>query len=83
MKLGPSYHRPPQAVRVRQVIECEAIRGRGVDRDPIRRVVQFWSFDGELLQRMTRTRRGEVATLAHPPLAPLMRPQECGRDSVR
>lgn len=32
-----------------QVIEAEETRGRGVESDPVRRVKQYWSTDGELL----------------------------------
>lgn len=35
--------------KVIQVIETEERRGKGVEDDPIRRVVQYWSLDGDLL----------------------------------
>jgi hypothetical protein len=36
--------------RIIQVIETNlATRGKGVEGDPIRRIKQYWSLDGELL----------------------------------
>lgn len=35
--------------RVIQVIETRAICGAGIENDPIREVIQYWSFEGELL----------------------------------
>lgn len=35
--------------KVIQVIETEVTRGKGVDDDPLRGVMQYWSLDGELL----------------------------------
>lgn len=35
--------------KVIQVIEVEEKRGKGIVGDPVRRVMQYWSFDGELL----------------------------------
>jgi hypothetical protein len=37
------------SARVIQVIEVEATRGKGVEDNPIRRVMQYFSFDGVLL----------------------------------
>jgi hypothetical protein len=40
----------PSSVKVVQVIETVAMRGRGDDeRDPVRSVKQYWTFDGVLL----------------------------------
>lgn len=41
--------RGTDSARVIQVIETEAIAGRGTADDPVRAVLQYWSFDGELL----------------------------------
>lgn len=35
--------------KVIQVIEVELKRGKGVEDDPIRGVLQYWSLDGDLL----------------------------------
>ncbi|WP_315731713.1 MULTISPECIES: hypothetical protein [unclassified Bradyrhizobium] len=35
--------------KVIQVIEVEEKRGKGIVGDPVRCVMQYWSFDGELL----------------------------------
>lgn len=35
--------------RVLQVIECEASRGKGVEGDPHRRVLQYYTPEGEFL----------------------------------
>lgn len=35
--------------KVIQVIETEITRGKGVEGDVYRRVMQYWTFDGELL----------------------------------
>lgn len=42
-------HQTPRGVKVVRVIEVRAIRGEGTEKDPVREVVQFWSFDGMLL----------------------------------
>jgi hypothetical protein len=39
----------PKSARIVRVIEVVAARGAGVINDPIRQVVQYWSFDGTLL----------------------------------
>ena len=39
----------PDKAKVIQVIRVEAIRGEGTDDDPVRRVYQYWSFQGALL----------------------------------
>lgn len=35
--------------KVIQVIETETVRGKGVEGNIFRRVMQYWTFDGELL----------------------------------
>ena len=35
--------------KVIQVIETQAIRGAGIKEDPVRTVIQYWDFDGNLL----------------------------------
>lgn len=35
--------------RIVEFIECEDRRGRGIEGDPIRRVTQYWTKDGELV----------------------------------
>lgn len=35
--------------KVIQVIETDTLRGKGVEGDVYRRVMQYWTFDGELL----------------------------------
>ena len=39
----------PDKAKVIQVIRVEAIRGEGTDDDPVRKVFQYWSFQGNLL----------------------------------
>lgn len=42
--------RGTDSARVIQVIQTTALRGTGVDeKDPCRRVIQYWSLDGKLL----------------------------------
>lgn len=36
-------------VRVIRVIETRAIRGSGTEEDPVREIVQYWDFEGNLL----------------------------------
>ena len=55
------YKNPGEMQRVIQVIETTlAVRGKGVDGDPIRRITQYWTLDGTLpaevdpLQQLTR-----------------------------
>lgn len=39
----------PENVKLIEVIEVIFIRGKGTDNDPVRRLKQYWSTDGELL----------------------------------
>ena len=41
--------RTPDSVKVIKVVEVRAARGAGADSDPVRIVVQIWSFEGDLL----------------------------------
>lgn len=41
--------RGADSARVIQVIETRALAGRGTEKDPARWMVQYWSFEGELL----------------------------------
>lgn len=45
----PVRPRGTDSARVIQVIETRAIVGVGIPGDPVREVVQYWSFDGEKL----------------------------------
>lgn len=42
-------HQTTRVAKVVHVIETVSLRGAGTDRDPIREVIQYWSFDGVLL----------------------------------
>jgi hypothetical protein len=42
-------HETPRSVKVIRVIEVVAIRGAGVEGDPVREVRQYWSLDGVML----------------------------------
>lgn len=37
------------SAKIEQVIVTRALKGSGTENDPYREVVQYWSFDGELL----------------------------------
>ena len=39
----------PRSVKIREVIEVEAVRGKGTEDERIRVVTQYYSRDGELL----------------------------------
>jgi hypothetical protein len=39
----------PDSVKRIEVIEVRCGRGSGIDRDPFRIVIQYWSMDGALL----------------------------------
>ena len=41
--------RTPDSVKLIRVIEVKAIRGTGIDSDPVRIVLQIWSLDGKLI----------------------------------
>ncbi|MFD2116390.1 carboxypeptidase [Paenibacillus yanchengensis] len=41
--------RGTDSARVIRVIETKAARGLGTEEDPMRVVIQYWSFDGRLL----------------------------------
>lgn len=42
-------HETPRNVKVVRVIEVRSLRGGGSEEDPVREVVQYWSFDGVML----------------------------------
>ena len=44
--------RGTDSARVIQVIVTEAIEGRGIEADPVRSVLQYWSLDGEVLAKV-------------------------------
>lgn len=44
--------RGTDSARVIQVIETKAIRGVGVEKDPVREVTQYWDLDGNFLAEM-------------------------------
>lgn len=48
--------RGTDSAKVIQVIETRAIMGAGERGDPVREVVQYWSFDGEMLAEYDPTR---------------------------
>jgi len=58
--------------RLRQVIEVEITRGKGVDTDPLRRIVQYWSTEGE-----------ELLAESKDPYPPSLRPSFKKDDRVR
>ncbi len=43
------FPRGTDSARVIQVIETEAMRGRGTNAEPVRRVKQYWTLEGEFL----------------------------------
>lgn len=50
--MDPQETRRPQGpyrVKVIQVIETESLEGRGTEKDPCRRVTQYWSMEGKML----------------------------------
>lgn len=53
-------HVTPRSVEVVKLIQVCALRGAGVDGDPVREVVQYWSLDGKLVaERDPSTRSPE------------------------
>lgn len=47
-----------------QVIDMEERRGLGNDRDPVRRVRQFWTPEGELLAEVDEWRDSRIREMA-------------------
>lgn len=47
--MGQARPRGTDRARVIEVIETVSIRGSGSEEDPVRKVFQYWSTDGELL----------------------------------
>lgn len=41
--------RGTDSAKIIEVIETKALRGRGTEADPVRYVLQYWSFEGKLL----------------------------------
>ncbi len=37
------------SAKVIQVIETKSTRGKGTDADPVREVIQYWDFEGNLI----------------------------------
>lgn len=48
-QLKTARPRGTDSAKVIQVIETISLRGSGTDKDPVRAVKQFWSFDGDLI----------------------------------
>ena len=48
-KAEPARPRGTDAARVIQVVETKALAGLGTAEDPCRWLIQYWSFEGELL----------------------------------
>jgi hypothetical protein len=42
-------HEGTMAAKVIQVIETKALRGEGVEGDPVRDILQYWTLDGRLI----------------------------------
>lgn len=59
--------KPVSAVRIRQVIEVQAVRGKGTNADPCRVILQYWSLDGELLAENDVLMTGEDPEPPHLP----------------
>ncbi len=55
--------RGTDSAKVISVIETRAMAGRGTEEDPVRELIQYWSFNGELLAV-----NDPVARLPEPPL---------------
>jgi len=47
--------RGTDSARVIRVVETSSITGRGTFEDPVKKVRQYWSFDGKLLANSTST----------------------------
>lgn len=46
---SPAYFRGTESATVIKVIKTVAWRGDGTQREPFRRVIQYWTFDGNLI----------------------------------
>ncbi len=55
--------RGTDSARVIQVIETSSIIGRGTFEDPVKKVRQYWSFDGRLLANSVSTTAPEDSEL--------------------
>ena len=44
----------PTEVRVINVIEVKAKKGLGIEKDPVREVIQYWDFQGNFLAEMDK-----------------------------
>lgn len=49
MKVRPNG---AESAKVIKVIETKSLRGIGTDKDPLRNITQYWSFEGEFLAEM-------------------------------
>ena len=45
----PIHARGTDAAEVIEVIRTKAMRGAGIEEDPVREVTQYWTFDGRLI----------------------------------
>ena len=45
----PIHARGTDAAEVIEVIRTKAMRGAGIEEDPVREVTQYWTFDGKLI----------------------------------
>ena len=51
------------SAKVIQVIQTKSTRGKGTDADPVREVIQYWDFEGNLIA--TRDDVRELARTIH------------------
>ena len=45
--------------RVEQVIVTRALKGAGIENDPCREVIQYWTLDGELIVTRSQYEEGK------------------------
>ena len=54
--------RGTDSARVIQVIETKSIRGEGIEKDPVRTVIQYWDLKGNLLAEADNVKMQEENT---------------------
>ena len=59
-------HVGPRSVRIIEVIEVQTVRGAGIEGDPIRNVIEYWSGKGAKLAVFDEWMEEQRKSVSHP-----------------
>lgn len=55
--------RGTESAKVISVIETRAMKGAGINNDPVRQLIQYWDFEGNLLAEFDSWNNNQPATI--------------------